>query len=86
MKSLFAGLLVVTSLSAFAGEEVKCKVIDLPNLGSENPTTFTVDVSENTVDIKLAEFDGDEGYKLSVNVLKRSLDKNYILDCHSKSK
>ncbi|MFZ4715663.1 MAG: hypothetical protein ACOYL6_18210 [Bacteriovoracaceae bacterium] len=80
MKFFLVTLLTLGSISAFAGETVKCQVIDMPNLGSDNPTTFDVDVDKNVVDVKLAEFQGEEGYKLSVNVLKRSLDQNYILD------
>jgi hypothetical protein len=80
MKHLLIGLVSLGSISAFAGEKVKCQVIDLENVGTGNPTKFVVDVGTNVVDVKLAEFSGAEGFKLSVNFLKRTFDQSYILD------
>jgi len=80
MKHWILAALTFSTSTAFALENVKCHVVDFPNLGTRHPTVFVVDVDTNIVDTKLATFQGEEKFELSVNIVKRQWDGKYILD------
>ncbi len=75
-------VVMMSGVPAIAGEIVKCRAVDLPRVGNGPETRFSVDVSQNQVDVALAAFPAAEGYQFTVNVNKRALDQNYILDAN----
>lgn len=65
-----------------SSEIVNCEIVDFPNLGTNKSKSVSVDVYKTDVDSPLATFKGEEGFKIEVNVFKRSIDKMYLLDAN----